>query len=127
MVEMPKKIESVAAAGIVSSKMNSSKMNNSNEKSEAMPRTTIGAAWIQNPVPWWVPVGLEKTQGPNATVPAYRNIFFGGKRDYKDDEDGWQIYHSRGYLKRLKRANRGRNPNYGVYEEETYEFDDGQM
>lgn len=108
--------------------MNSSKMNNSNENSEAMPRTIVGAAWIQNPAPWWVPVGLEKTQGPNATVPAYRNVFFGGTRDYKDDEDGFQVYHSRGYLKRLKRAKRNnRNPNYGVYEEETYEFDDGQM
>lgn len=55
-------------------------------------RGVVGAVWVENPAPWWVPVGLEKTQGPNAKVPAYRNVFFGGTREYKSDEDGMQVY-----------------------------------
>lgn len=92
-------------------------------------RTVVGANWVANPGPWWVPPGLEKTQGPNANMPAYRTVFFGGTRDYKDDEDGFQVYHSRGYRKWQRRANRGRNRNqdYGVYEEDdSYDFDDQQ-
>lgn len=92
-------------------------------------RAVVGANWVANPGPWWVPPGLEKTQGPNANPPTYRNVFFGGTRDYKDDEDGMQIYHTPGYRKALRRAkrNRGRNQDYSVYEEDdSYNFDDGQ-
>lgn len=69
-------------------------------------RGVVGAVWVENPAPWWVPVGLEKTQGPNAKTVAYRNVSFGGTREYKSDEDGMQIY-----TRKRRRARRS-NENY---------------
>jgi hypothetical protein len=35
--------------------------------------------------------GLEATQGPNARPPVYTTVFFGGTREYLNDEDGWTV------------------------------------
>lgn len=55
----------------------------------------VGAVYLQHPRPWWVPVGLEKTQGPGANPPIHAPVSFGATREWKNDEEGWQPYISR--------------------------------
>lgn len=101
------------------------KMSNSSEKKseEAMPRQIVGAVWVENPGPWWVPVGLEKTQGPGANPPPYRMVSFAGTKLWTNDEEGWQIYYSpkqRRLQKWLKNKSRRQNQ----LDNGTYNFDD---
>jgi hypothetical protein len=96
-------------------KMNT--MNNRNvNSSEAMPTKIVGAVWVENPRPWWVPAGLESTQGPGAKPPAYRMVSFGAEREWKNDDEGWQLYETRRQRKSRRRLARGNN--------DTYDFDD---
>ena len=99
------------------------KMNFNKQTEEAKPRGVVGAVWVQNPAPWWVPVGLEKTQGPNAKETGYRTVFFGGTREYKDDEDGFQVYHSRRYRRMQKWL---KNKSLGINGDIEYSFNDEQ-
>lgn len=57
-------------------------------------RVVVGAVYVENPRPWWVPVGLEKTQGPGANPPIYVPLSLGATREWKNDDEGWQIYYS---------------------------------
>ena len=82
-----------------------------------MPKQIIGLNFVTNPGPWWVPVGLEETQGPGAKPPAYRPLFFGAEREWKNDEEGWQTYESRKQRQNRRRQNRRRTM-------ETYDFND---
>ncbi len=90
----------------MSSSNNLSNMSNIGNTSpitaDGKPRIPVGQVYVQNPGPWWVPPGLESTQGPGAKPIYYRNVFFGGDRDYVDDEDGWVTY-------RFGRRNRNRS------------------
>lgn len=65
----------------------------------------VGAVYVQNPDPWWVPVGLEQTQGPNANPPIHAPVSFGAKREWKNDEEGWQPYITRQQRRRERRRN----------------------
>ena len=59
--------------------------------SSSAPRTVVGQVYINLSRPWWVPAGLESTQGPGAKPVYYSSPFFGGDREYIDDEDGWTV------------------------------------
>lgn len=65
-------------------------------------RTVVGAVYVQNSSPWWVPVGLEKTQGVGANPPIHAPVSFGATREWKNDDEGWQVY----YSSRRRRAQR---------------------
>lgn len=82
------------------------------------PREIVGMVYVKNPGPWWVPPGLESTQGPGAKPVYYRSPFFGGTREYMNDEDGWQTPISR----RQRRLARRRNQ--VIDDEDAYDFDD---
>lgn len=70
-------------------------------------RNIVGAVWDTTPRRWWIPVGLEYANDPHNPLPQYRPPFFGGTRDYVDDEDGWaEIRNST----RKYRARRRRSP-----------------
>lgn len=106
--------------------MNSAnKMNNKNNKNNSTlslsdpNRVIVGLSFVQNPSPWWVPPGLEETQGPNAKPAAYRPLFFGAEREY-GPEEGWQTYQNRRARRTARRQNRNRGGNYN----DTYDFDD---
>ncbi len=99
-------------------KMNKMMMNNrsNNSSSEAMPRQIVGAIWVENPGPWWVPRGLESTQGPGAKPVHYRPVFFGAQQDWADDEHGWQVFETRRTRQNRRRDARRKS--------DTYDFDD---
>lgn len=46
----------------------------------------VGAVYVKNPGPWWIPPGLEDTHDAPSH---YRPVFFGGTREYTNDEEGW--------------------------------------
>jgi hypothetical protein len=91
---------------------NSSKMDNS---ADAKPRIVPGLVYVQNPPPWWVPRGLESTQGPDAKPPPYRMISYSAEREYSENE-GWQTQMSRHQRRLTRHRNR-------VFNDE-YNFDD---
>lgn len=78
-------------------------------------RVIVGAVYVQNPRPWWVPVGLEETQGPNAKPSNYRPVSFAAEREWKDDDDGFQTF-------RTRRARR--NARRKRVHDDSYDFDD---
>jgi hypothetical protein len=88
-----------------------------------MPRRIVGAVWVENPGPWWVPVGLEKTQGPGANPPPYRNINFSGTKLWTNDEEGWQIYYSP-RQRRMQKWLRNKSRRQNQMDNDTYNFDD---
>jgi len=98
------------------------KNTNKMSTTSAMPSKVVGLQWTTNPRPWWVPAGLEATQGPGAKPVYTRSPFFGADREY-GPEEGWQVYHSPSYRKRQRRQNRYKRD---AYEEnnDTYEFED---
>lgn len=91
-------------------------MNRSNSSSEAMPRKIVGAEWVAHPGPWWVPPGLEATQGPGAKPINYLPIFFGAQHEWENDEQGWQLFETRRARQWRRRETRRKN--------DTYDFDD---
>ena len=97
--------------------MNSS---NNNSSSQAMPRKIVGAEWVTNPRPWWVPAGLEETQGPGAKPVHYKPVFFGAEQEWKDDEQGFQLFQTRRSRQWARRASRRRQSD----NQDTYDFDD---
>ena len=40
--------------------------NTSPITADGSPRIPVGMVYVKNPGPWWVPPGLESTQGPGA-------------------------------------------------------------
>jgi hypothetical protein len=80
-----------------------------------MPRTIVGAVYVTNPGPWWVPPGLESTQGPGANPPPYRSPFFGADREYTNEDDGWQPFRTRKQRQNMRRDSRRKreDDNYG--------------
>ena len=102
--------------------MNNTNTNaNKNSSSGAMPRKIVGAEWVTTPTrPWWVPAGLEATQGPGAKPISYRSPFFGAEREWKNDDEGWQLYQSPRSRQNNRRASRNRHTN----NQDTYDFDD---
>jgi hypothetical protein len=94
--------------------MHNMKMNSS---SVAMPQKIVGLCWVENPRPWWVPPGLEETQGPGANPPAYKPLTAGAEREWKDDEEGFQPYLTRRQRQNRRRQNR-------KHQHDTYDFDD---
>lgn len=104
----------------------SARMNRNTNKlptGSAMPTSVVGLHWVTNPRPWWVPAGLESTQGPGAKPVYTRSPFFGAEREWKNDEEGWEVYHSPSYRKKQRRLNRRRNRAYEA-EMENYGFED---
>jgi hypothetical protein len=93
---------------------------NNNSSSEAMPRTIVGAVWVENPGAWWVPRGLERTQGPGAKPLNYRPVFFGAQQEWASDEHGWQIYETR----RTRQARRRKSRQSSGSGSDSYDFDD---
>ena len=82
--------------------------------------TIPGLCWVQNPGPWWVPAGLEQTQGPKAKPTYTRPPFFGADREYGPDE-GWQIYRTRkarSAMRRNARRNADMDEYYSFYEDD---------
>lgn len=71
-------------------------------------KNIVGAVWQPTPRAWWIPVGLEWANDPRNPLPAYRPPFFGGTREYLDDDDGWTEVHnsSRKYRDRRRRRSR---------------------
>lgn len=96
-------------------KMNSNK-NNSTLSLTDPERIVVGLCYVQNPSPWWVPPGLENTQGPGAKPIHYRSPFFGADREY-GPEEGWQIYRTRRSRRNARRRNRDTD-------NDNYDFDD---
>jgi hypothetical protein len=93
-------------------------MNNRNMfSSESMGRKIVGAVWVENPGPWWVPKGLEESQGPGAKPIPYRPVFMGADREWANDDEGWQTYFSRRQRQSRRRMNRKQV-------QDTYDFDD---
>lgn len=90
----------------------------SNTTTMNAPRTIPGLCYVQNPAPWWVPPGLEQTQGPNAKPPTYLPPFFGADREY-GPEEGWQTPRTRRARRKMRR-NTHRNDDV----EDVYGFDD---
>lgn len=90
--------------------------NNNNESSQAMSGRIVGAVWVENPGAWWVPAGLEATQGPGAKPIYHRDVHFGAEREWKNDEDGWQVFETRSTRRRRRREARRKS--------DTYDFDD---
>lgn len=63
----------------------------------------VGAVYVQNPGPWWIPPGLEDTHDKPS---GYRPVFFGAQREYKNDDDGWQtVNHNARRERRRTRRN----------------------
>jgi hypothetical protein len=79
-------------------------------------RVIFGLCFVQNPGPWWVPPGLESTQGPGAKPIYYRSPFFGADREYGPDE-GWQTFQNR-RGRRLARRSKHRD------DSDYYDFED---
>jgi hypothetical protein len=64
----------------------------------------VGAVWVDRPSSM-IPVGLEGSNDPKNPPPAYRSPFFGGTRDYVDDEDGFiTVRHNKHRNRRVRRA-----------------------
>lgn len=102
----------------------SARMNKNTNKfptGAAKPSSIVGFAWTTSAYPWWVPAGLEATQGPDAKPIYTKSPFFGADREY-GPEEGWQVYHSPSYRKRQCRQNRYKNNAYET--EDTYEFEE---
>ncbi len=93
---------------------NTSKPNPTTFKLDDPRRVIIGLAYVQNPGPWWVPPGLESTQGPGAKPPHYRSPFFGADREY-GPEEGWQVFQNRRARRLARRSNR-RDDNSDYYD-----------
>jgi hypothetical protein len=71
---------------------------------EASSKNIVGAVFVKNPRAWYIPVGLEYANDPRNPLPNYRPPFFGGTREYKNDEEGWtEVRNSR-----RRRRNRSR-------------------
>ena len=84
--------------------MSSIKINSSSAPSTLdVPRIPIGQVYVTNPRPWWIPVGLESTHDKPS---GYRPVFFGGDREFIDDEDGWSVV--RNGRRRHRRAHKPR-------------------
>ena len=67
-------------------------------------------------------MGLEKTQGPGAKPIYYRSPFFGAEREWKNDDDGWQLFQTRRSKQLDRRESRIRHNNN--HNHDTYDFDD---
>ena len=91
--------------------------NTSPFTADGNPRIPVGQVYVQNPGPWWVPAGLESTQGPGAKPIYTRPAFFGADREYGEDE-GWQTQISRRQRRLARRRHR--------VVEDTYDFDDDE-
>ena len=64
-----------------------------------VPETTreiVGATWSSRPAPWWVPAGLESTQGPGAKPAPY--VMYNAA---EDGPQGWIT------VRRHRRSRRG--------------------
>ena len=100
--------------------MNTMVTRRNNDSTMNTTHTIPGLCYVQNPGPWWVPAGLEQTQGPNAKPTYTRSPFFGADREYGPDE-GWQVYRTR-RARRAMRRNARRNADmeeyYSFYEDE---------
>lgn len=72
------------------------------ENFQSSSRAVVGAAWVKNPSPWWIPVGLEWANDPSNPLPAYLPPFFGAEREY-GPEEGWQIVRHRRRPRRNRR------------------------
>jgi hypothetical protein len=66
----------------------------------------VGAVWVKNPAPWWIPRGLEWANDPQNPLPSYLPPFFGADREY-GPEEGWQTVRST--VRRRPRRNRRKN------------------
>jgi len=62
----------------------------------------VGAVWVKNPAPWWIPRGLEWANDPENPLPPYLPPFFGAEREY-GPEEGWQTVRT---TRRRPRRNR---------------------
>lgn len=62
----------------------------------------VGAVWVKNPAPWWIPRGLEWANDPANPLPGYLPPFFGAERAY-GPEEGWQTVRT---TRRRPRRNR---------------------
>ena len=88
----------------------------------------VGLQWDPTPRAWWVPTGLEQTQGPGAKPKQYLPPFFGAEREY-GPEEGWQTYTTRKQRQKARRRNRPRVNFYQPepepeQEEDSYDFTD---
>lgn len=65
----------------------------------------VGAVYVKNPGPWWIPPGLESTHDMPST---YRTVFFGAKHEYENDDEGWQTvnHNARRDRRRIRRNQR---------------------
>jgi len=79
--------------------------NSSPYNADGSPRTVPGMVYVQNPRPWWVPPGLESTQGPGAKPKPYKMVSFGADREY-GEEEGWQTPMSRRQRRMARRRHR---------------------
>jgi hypothetical protein len=73
-------------------------------------KSIVGAVWVKNPGPWWIPPGLEYANDPANPLPNYLSPFFGADREY-GPEEGWQtVRHSnRSRPRRSRRKTRKYN------------------
>lgn len=70
-------------------------------------RRIVGAVWDKTPRKWWIPVGLEYANDPLNPLPPYLPPFFGGTREYVDDDDGWtEVRNSTRKYRSRRRARR---------------------
>jgi hypothetical protein len=53
-------------------------------------KSIVGAVWVTNPGPWWIPPGLEWSHDTTNPPPTYASPFFGADREY-GPEEGWQV------------------------------------
>lgn len=74
----------------------------------------VGAVYVQHPRPWWVPVGLEKTQSPGANPPIHAPVSFGATCEWKNDEEGWQLYITSKQRRRERRRRYQRELQYAT-------------
>lgn len=100
---------------------NNYKQQQQQKEEEKKPRVIVGANWVENPGRWWVPPGLEQTHDLPHT---YRPVSFGAEREWKNDEEGWQVYTTRKQRQAARRRNRQRGPVYYEEPEDTYDFQD---
>lgn len=84
---------------------------NPNSNNTMTPKHIVGLHYVENPRPWWIPVGLEATHDQPCH---YKPVFFGAEREWKNDDEGWQRYTTRKQRQNDRRNSRKRsNDNYG--------------
>ncbi len=85
---------------------------NANTMNAITNKPIVGLHYVENPRPWWIPVGLEETHDKPS---GYKPVSFGAEREWKNDDEGWQHYTTRKQRQNRRRQARrnANNDNYG--------------